>query len=104
MCFGLFSLPPNRFLIFADGPFPCFFSFCDYNTSHNVDAACLPFVQGIPDDLVFSFPVKCGGAGGGGYEIVGGRAISDGLRSRLNATAQELQEERKVALAALSKL
>ena len=58
---------------------------------------------GVPDDLIFSFPVRCGGAAGG-YEIAGGRAISDGLRTRLNATAKELQEEREVALAALSKL
>ena len=57
---------------------------------------------GVPDDLVFSFPVRCGGDGT--REIVAGRAISDGLRTRLNATAQELQEEREVALAALSKL
>ena len=46
---------------------------------------------GVPDDLVFSFPVRCGGDGT--REIVAGRAISDGLRTRLNAPAQELQEE-----------
>ena len=97
---------PNRFPIYAGGTFG-YRSFSDFvrnkfQHSNKLNARPNFVCQDIPDDLVFSFPVKCSGAGT--REIVGGRAISDGLRTRLNATAKELTEEREVALAALSKL
>ncbi|MFK7601158.1 malate dehydrogenase [Deinococcus sp. SM5_A1] len=46
---------------------------------------------GIPEGLIYGFPVKCSG---GKYEIVQGLDVSDFSRGKMDATAQELQEER----------
>ena len=45
----------------------------------------------IPEGLVYSFPVRCSG---GDYEIVQGLEIDEFSRSMMNATQQELEEER----------
>ena len=46
---------------------------------------------GIEPGIVYSYPVTCKG---GKYEIVHGLEISDFSRERMNATEQELREER----------
>jgi len=46
---------------------------------------------GIPEGLIYSFPVTCSN---GEYEIVQGLEISDFSRERMDATATELKEER----------
>ena len=46
---------------------------------------------GIETDLVYSFPVTCGN---GKYEIVQGLEIDAFSRSKMDATAAELQQER----------
>ncbi|WP_415785232.1 malate dehydrogenase [Deinococcus saxicola] len=46
---------------------------------------------GVPQGLIYGFPVKCSG---GKYEIVQGLDVSDFSRGRMDATAQELTEER----------
>ena len=46
---------------------------------------------GIPEGLVYSFPVVCKG---GSYEIVQGLEIDDFSRSMMDATQKELEEER----------
>ena len=46
---------------------------------------------GIPEGLVYSFPVTCAGAG---YEIVRGLDINDFSKARMEATRAELEEER----------
>ncbi|MCD0167066.1 malate dehydrogenase [Deinococcus sp. 12RED42] len=46
---------------------------------------------GIPEGLIYGFPVKCSG---GKYEIVEGLPVSDFSRGKMDATAQELTEER----------
>lgn len=46
---------------------------------------------GVPEGLIYGFPVKCSG---GKYEIVQGLDVSDFSRGKMDATAQELQEER----------
>jgi malate dehydrogenase len=46
---------------------------------------------GIPEGVVYSYPVTCTG---GGYEIVQGLEINAGCRKRLDATNAELREER----------
>jgi malate dehydrogenase len=46
---------------------------------------------GIPEGLVYSFPVTCSG---GGYEIVQGLDISEFSRSMMTTTQKELEEER----------
>ena len=46
---------------------------------------------GIPEGLIYSFPVTCKN---GEYEIVQGLEISDFSRERMDATATELSEER----------
>ncbi|MDV6373077.1 malate dehydrogenase [Deinococcus arenicola] len=46
---------------------------------------------GIPEGLIYGFPVKCAN---GKYEIVQGLDVSDFSRGKMDATAQELQEER----------
>ena len=45
----------------------------------------------IPEGLMYSFPVRCSG---GDYEIVQGLEIDEFSRSMMNATQQELEEER----------
>ena len=46
---------------------------------------------GVPEGLIYGFPVQCRD---GKYEIVQGLDISDFSRGKMDATAQELQEER----------
>jgi malate dehydrogenase len=46
---------------------------------------------GVPEGIISSFPVTCSG---GQYEIVQGLEIDDFSRQRIDATAQELQDER----------
>lgn len=46
---------------------------------------------GVPEGLIYGFPVRCSG---GRYEIVQGLEVSDFSRGRMDATAQELTEER----------
>ncbi len=47
---------------------------------------------GIPEGLIFSFPVTCKN---GDYEIVQGLEIDDFSRSMLNTTQKELEEEKE---------
>jgi malate dehydrogenase len=49
---------------------------------------------GVPEGLIFSFPVTCQN---GKWKIVEGLAISDYSREKLNATAKELLEEKTMA-------
>ncbi|WP_102125317.1 malate dehydrogenase [Deinococcus planocerae] len=46
---------------------------------------------GVPQGLIYGFPVRCSG---GEYEIVQGLEVSDFSRGKMDATAQELTEER----------
>ncbi|SEI89441.1 malate dehydrogenase (NAD) [Deinococcus reticulitermitis] len=46
---------------------------------------------GVPEGLIYGFPVRCQD---GKYEIVQGLEVSDFSRGKMDATAQELQEER----------
>ncbi len=46
---------------------------------------------GIPEGLMYSFPVRCKG---GDYEIVQGLEIDDFSRARMDITQKELEEER----------
>ena len=46
---------------------------------------------GVPEGLIFSFPVTCAG---GDYSIVQGLEIDEFSRQRIDATAAELIEER----------
>ncbi|CAM3519566.1 malate dehydrogenase [Deinococcus frigens] len=46
---------------------------------------------GVPEGLIYGFPVKCAG---GKYEIVQGLDVPDFSRGKMDATAQELTEER----------
>ncbi len=47
---------------------------------------------GVPEGIISSFPVTCSG---GAYSIVQGLDIDDFSRARIDATAQELQDERE---------
>merc|ERR1719223_1760930 len=49
---------------------------------------------GVPKDLYYSFPVKCAG---GEWTIVDGLAIDDFSRAKMQATADELADELKLA-------
>jgi len=49
---------------------------------------------GIPDDLIYSFPVKCKDQK---WEIVNGLTINEFSREKMDATAKELEEERESA-------
>ena len=49
---------------------------------------------GVPEGLIFSFPVRTDGQGG--YEIVQGLELSEFSRTRIDASVAELQEEREV--------
>ena len=51
---------------------------------------------GIPDGIMYSFPLKI--APGGQWQVVDGLAINDFSRGKMDKTAKELQEERKMAL------
>ncbi|MBA2351789.1 MAG: malate dehydrogenase [Burkholderiales bacterium] len=46
---------------------------------------------GIPEGVIYGYPVTCKN---GGFEIVQGISISDASRKRMDATHQELQEEK----------
>ena len=46
---------------------------------------------GIPEGLIYSFPCRCAG---GDWQIVQGVEVGDFSRSKMDATAQELSEER----------
>lgn len=46
---------------------------------------------GVPEGLVYSFPVRCAG---GRYEIVQGLALDEFSRGKMAATQKELEEER----------
>lgn len=46
---------------------------------------------GVPEGLIYGFPVRCSG---GKYEIVQGLDVSEFSRGKMDATAQELIEER----------
>ena len=46
---------------------------------------------GIPEGVIFGYPVTCRG---GGYQIVKGVEVSEFSRKRIDATLKELQEER----------
>ena len=50
-----------------------------------------PGAYGVPEGLVYSFPVRCVG---GGYEIVQGLALDEFSRGKMVATQKELEEER----------
>ena len=50
-----------------------------------------PGAYGVPEGLVYSFPVRCAG---GGYEIVQGLALDEFSRGKMAATQKELEEER----------
>ncbi|MFR9676249.1 malate dehydrogenase [Streptomyces sp. TR06-5] len=47
---------------------------------------------GVPEGLISSFPVTCSG---GRYEIVQGLEVNDFSRSRIDASVQELSDERE---------
>eukprot|EP01083_Nonionella_stella_P028954 79827_1 len=51
---------------------------------------------GVPEDIIYSFPVTCAN---GEYSIVQGLPIDKNSRKLMDATAQELVEERTTALA-----
>lgn len=56
---------------------------------------------GVPEGLIYSFPVKC--TGNGAYEVVQGLSISPRIDAMMKATAQELAEERADAQEILSR-
>lgn len=49
---------------------------------------------GVPKDLVFSFPVVCGG---GKYKIVQGLTIDEFSKDKFKITTEELLEEKQIA-------
>ena len=58
---------------------------------------------GIPEGLIFSFPVEC--TGNGEWKIVQGLNISDPYsKSMINTTKKELEEERQSALEILKSM
>lgn len=50
-----------------------------------------PGAYGVPEGLVYSFPVRCAG---GRHEIVQGLALDEFSRGKMAATQKELEEER----------
>ena len=46
---------------------------------------------GVPEGLIYSFPCTCAG---GVYSVVDGAEVNDFSRAKMDATAQELSEER----------
>ncbi|CAI5726200.1 unnamed protein product [Hyaloperonospora brassicae] len=56
---------------------------------------------GVPEGLVYSFPVKC--TGNGAYEIVNGLSVSSRIAAMMKATATELMEEKTDAVEILSR-
>jgi malate dehydrogenase len=73
----------------ADGEFVSMAILSDGNT------------YGVPEGLIYSFPVKC--TGNGAYEVVNGLPISDRIAAMMKATAQELSEEKADAVEILSR-
>jgi len=53
---------------------------------------------GIPEGIIYSFPVKCNG---GKWEIVNGLSVDEFSKEKMMATASELSEEKAEAWAAL---
>lgn len=51
---------------------------------------------GIPEGIMYSFP--CVIAPGGSYQVVNGLSINDFSRGKMDKTAKELLDERKMAL------
>lgn len=51
---------------------------------------------GVPEGVMYSFPCRI--APGGQWQIVNGLSINEFSRKKLDATAKELLEERKMAL------
>jgi malate dehydrogenase len=68
----------------------------DKIVSMAIDSTGNPY--GIPDGLIYSFPVTCKG---GEYEIVKGLEIDDFSRAKMDATAAELIEELDLATSLL---
>ncbi|KAH7485711.1 hypothetical protein KRP22_006843 [Phytophthora ramorum] len=56
---------------------------------------------GVPEGLIYSFPVKC--TGDGAYEVVNGLPISPRIDAMMKATAKELSEEKADAVEILSR-
>ncbi|TDH73750.1 hypothetical protein CCR75_003830 [Bremia lactucae] len=56
---------------------------------------------GVPQGLIYSFPVKC--TGNGAYEVVDGLPVSSRIEAMMKATAQELAEEKVEAEEILSR-
>ncbi|OWZ21447.1 Malate dehydrogenase [Phytophthora megakarya] len=56
---------------------------------------------GVPEGLIYSFPVKC--TGNGAYEVVNGLPISSRIDGMMKATAQELTEEKADAVEILAR-
>lgn len=56
---------------------------------------------GVPEGLIYSFPVKC--TGNGNYEIVNGLPISPRIDAMMKATTKELSEEKDDAVDILSR-
>ncbi|RLN56627.1 hypothetical protein BBJ29_007820 [Phytophthora kernoviae] len=56
---------------------------------------------GVPEGLIYSFPVKCTGAGA--YEVINGLPISPRIDAMMKATATELTEEKADAMEILSR-
>jgi len=55
-------------------------------------AVCSGGQYGVDDGLMSSFPVRC--SGGGNYEIVEGLDVGDFAQAKIDATVNELKEER----------
>jgi malate dehydrogenase len=56
---------------------------------------------GVPEGLIYSFPVKC--TGNGAYAVVNGLPISPRIDAMMKATATELSEEKADAVEILSR-
>jgi malate dehydrogenase len=54
---------------------------------------------GVPAGLIYSFPVTCSG---GEWTIVQGLPIDEFSRKKMDATAQELSEEKTLAYSCLN--
>jgi len=55
---------------------------------------------GVPEGIVYSFPIHI--SSDGSYKIVEGLSINDDSRKRMEATANELIEEKAMALEFIS--
>ena len=55
-------------------------------------AVCSNGQYGVPEGLIFSFPVTISG---GQWNVVEGLSLNDFSRARIKATADELLEERE---------